>query len=329
MGMKGCHKDCDASLCLLKDLSDGTDHVFIVQQIFHQLHNLVEETNKLQSKFVALNERFTELYARINETSVDVFKFKIDISTAVDHHKDEIQTDLNKRFERMNSQFNNEIKAFKTDISKALEGQKTSLDKIVNESEKYHKRQDEQIKALWDNGSMENKSNWTIILRRLDGSIDFNRTWNEYKHGFGNTNSEFFLGLEVLHKITSNGTAHELFIRLKFSDNLERYARYDNIVIGSEEEGYILKELGAFSGQVEDSLRHHVGEKFTTKDRDNDNANNGNCAQLYGGPWWFYQCSPSSQLFGPYNWKSRDHGMRWGLHRIYGLKFVEIKLREL
>lgn len=33
-----------------------------------------------------------------------------------------------------------------------------------------------------------------MIQRRIDGSINFFRGWNEYKNGFGNVASEFWIG---------------------------------------------------------------------------------------------------------------------------------------
>ena len=45
---------------------------------------------------------------------------------------------------------------------------------------------------------------WTVIVRRFDGSGDYNRSWAEYKSGFGDVSGEAWLGNEYLHYLTNN-----------------------------------------------------------------------------------------------------------------------------
>ena len=50
---------------------------------------------------------------------------------------------------------------------------------------------------------MINATGWTLIQRRVDGSVDFQRGWNEYRHGFGGTYGEHWIGTEMLHRLTN------------------------------------------------------------------------------------------------------------------------------
>lgn len=125
---------------------------------------------------------------------------------------------------------------------------------------------------------------WIVIAYRFDGSLDFHRSWSDYKTGFGVLNSEFFIGLDTLYLLT-NYDDYELYIQMR-NQNEERFALYDEFAIGSEAEMYRLYRLGAYVGDAGDSLRPHQGKKFTTRDQDNDD-NGRNCAREFTGGWWF------------------------------------------
>ena len=48
--------------------------------------------------------------------------------------------------------------------------------------------------------------------------------------------------------------------------------------------------VGGYSGNASDSLTAHNGFKFSTIDRNNDQAPKCcPCAPAYGGGWWFYR----------------------------------------
>ncbi|XP_059992217.1 angiopoietin-2 isoform X3 [Lagenorhynchus albirostris] len=95
----------------------------------------------------------------------------------------------------------------------------------------------EEIKAYCD---METAGGgWTIIQRREDGSVDFQRTWKEYKVGFGNPSGEHWLGNEFVSQVT-NQKRYVLKIHLKDWEGNEAYSLYDHFYLSSEELNYRL-----------------------------------------------------------------------------------------
>ncbi len=86
---------------------------------------------------------------------------------------------------------------------------------------------------------------WTVLQRRVDGSVDFYRNWYDYKNGFGNLTGEFWLGLDKIHRLSSSENVLRVDI-LTFGYE-EAYAVYESFSVGSESEGYILN-FGNFSG---------------------------------------------------------------------------------
>ncbi|KAH8371769.1 hypothetical protein KR093_008803, partial [Drosophila rubida] len=130
------------------------------------------------------------------------------------------------------------------------------------------------------------EGNWTVVLRRINGTENFYRGWSNYTEGFGDLDAEFFIGLEALHQMTTS-ERYELRIELMdFYDNV-RDANYNNFIIGSKKDDYNLKSLGSYTGTAGNALQYNLGEKFTTIDRDNDDWSGGNCAVYYGGAGWY------------------------------------------
>ncbi len=85
-----------------------------------------------------------------------------------------------------------------------------------------------------------------MFQKRLDGSVDFYRGWDDYKRGFGNLTGEFWLGLEKIHRLTSSGQ-YKLRVDLEDYAGKTGYAEYDSLAIASEGDKYKLS-LGSYSG---------------------------------------------------------------------------------
>ncbi|XP_062126106.1 angiopoietin-2-like [Drosophila sulfurigaster albostrigata] len=143
--------------------------------------------------------------------------------------------------------------------------------------------------------SDESNSDWSVIERRLDQSLDFNRRWIEYREGFGDFQNEFFIGLEKLHLMTKQ-RPHQLLIRLGVGSEI-MLAKYSHFEIAGEDENYAIRSLGKFSGDAGDGMRESEGKSFSTFDRDNDLSSERNCAQISKGGWWFADCGTTNLNF--------------------------------
>ena len=84
---------------------------------------------------------------------------------------------------------------------------------------------------------------WTVFQKRLDGSVDFYLNWTDYKQGFGNLSAEFWLGLDKIHRLTSQ-TNNKLRVELEDFEGNTAYAEYDTFAVADEADNYRLSIEG-------------------------------------------------------------------------------------
>ncbi|KAL2092676.1 hypothetical protein ACEWY4_012474 [Coilia grayii] len=171
---------------------------------------------------------------------------------------------------------------------------------------------------------------WTVIQRRLDGSTNFFRNWETYKQGFGNIDGEYWLGLENIHWLTSQGN-YKLLVTLEDWAGRKVFAEYASFRLEPESDFYRLR-VGRYHGNAGDSLTWHNGKQFTTLDRDHD-VYTGNCAHYQKGGWWYNSCAHSNlngvwYRGGHYRSRYQD-GVYWAEFRggAYSLKKVVMMIR--
>ncbi|XP_027756736.1 fibrinogen alpha chain [Empidonax traillii] len=192
---------------------------------------------------------------------------------------------------------------------------------------------------------------WLLIQQRMDGSVNFNRTWQDYRRGFGSVDGrgrgEFWLGNENMHLLTQNDTL--LRVELEDWDGNAVYAEYI-VQVGSEAEGYALT-VSSYEGTAGDALiagwmeegteyTSHAQMKFSTFDRDQDHWEE-NCAEMYGGGWWYNSCQAANlngiyYLGGHYDPRYNvpyeiENGVVWLPFKAsdYSLKTVKMKIRPI
>lgn len=144
-----------------------------------------------------------------------------------------------------------------------------------------------KIMNVWCDMDTE-RGGWTVIQRRQDGSVNFTQNWNGYAFGFGNPNSEYWLGNEYLHVMT-RANNYTLRIDLWDWEGDEAYAIYEHFAVSNEADGYRLI-ISNYSGTAGDSfLSYHQNMRFSTYDKDYD-LWFSSCARKDQSGWWYRDC---------------------------------------
>jgi len=130
-----------------------------------------------------------------------------------------------------------------------------------------------------------------LIQQNVNGSNFFNRSWAEFKVGFGDPSGNYWLGNELLSQLTANNRYKLKFDLQSRSSSYWYHAEYSTFIVLTEADNYTLQVAGYSGNAGEDAFGYgHNGRIFSTYDRDNDRSPSENCAARSGGGFWHSNC---------------------------------------
>ena len=132
---------------------------------------------------------------------------------------------------------------------------------------------------------LEQEDGWIIIQRRVDASVSFERSWDEYAAGFGDVDGSFWLGLDAIHDLTE-AQPMSLQIDIVPYNILAVSIPYQQFHVGDAASEYLLTITSDTPGydSLYTSMNYHSGRKFSTYDHGSF------CAQTFRAGWWFNSC---------------------------------------
>ncbi|XP_018532843.1 angiopoietin-related protein 3 [Lates calcarifer] len=336
-------------------------------QINSKVDNILQEKIQLQSKVEGLERKLSSLshglvtseqVAEINslrdviqtqeQSITELLKSVKEQSDQINHQRTKIKileekltanTLAQETIERMPEIFNSEaptLTPFVSPSTAEMMNLPSDCSELFSRGERIS-----GIYAIRPNGSepfmafcdMKKDYGVTVIQRRRDGSVNFDQTWEKYENGFGDFQGEFWLGLRKIHSLATQGNS-VLHIQLEDWKQGRRLIEYRFYLDGSESNYTI--HLTHLSGDLPDLMSNHTGMMFSTKDRDNDNHQEFNCANNYTGGWWFNACGDTN-LNGKYfqmrtkGRSERRRGIQWKPSRkaFYSLKLTQISVHPV
>ena len=124
-----------------------------------------------------------------------------------------------------------------------------------------------------------------LIQQHVDKSNFFDRSWNEFRAGFGTPSGNFWLGNERIHQLTKYGECRLRFDLQQDGTSVWYQTAYTTFIVADEQNDYQLT-VGGYIGDVySGEMASHNGNRFVTHDRDLNN-----CAVNNGGGFWYNNC---------------------------------------
>ena len=131
-----------------------------------------------------------------------------------------------------------------------------------------------------------------LIQRSVGTKHAFNRSWSEFRVGFGDAIGNYWLGNDLLSRLTADDDRYKLRFDLQSrSSGRWFHAEYSTFRVLSEADDYRLEVDGYVGNAGRDALGYQDAMAFSTVDRDNDQLTLGHCARLKGGGFWNRDCA--------------------------------------
>ena len=140
---------------------------------------------------------------------------------------------------------------------------------------------------------------YTVIQRRMDGSVNFEQKYSVYRRGFGFLNGEYWIGLDRINQLTQTPYRSNTSLRVKMCtiEGECAEARYSYFKVLGAKFGYKAYIMGydsnstagdALGDEAHANRTAHL-QRFSTYDSDNDSSRD-NCARLSSSGWWHNRC---------------------------------------
>ena len=156
----------------------------------------------------------------------------------------------------------------------------------------------------------EDNGGWMVIMRRSRNlQLDkFDKEWKYFKRagGFGALDFDHWIGLQLIHQLTKEYDTElriDLWNTHKDEHEVLKYLKFE---VEGADSNYRLK-IGEYVGPLaKNGLNYHNNTEFSTRDNDNSSSDI-NCAEFFGGGWWYRDCYNVLPTGKVIQWGSGDY----------------------